>query len=122
VIRVVHEHPRKINKYLNGGKVKVVMTESCNSSTEKAVVKALKQQYKGRVCDEDLSQIGFFNFKNIDLCWFIQAVLRSDHTTLSDDVFSTKTNTYLLFICSPHELSTFHKHRIQKTIKRKNYE
>lgn len=127
VIRCANEHPLKAQKYLNGGKVRVVISPDlqsfiCDHVTEKDVVKYLKEQFKGRLCDQDVSQIGFFNYRNLKLGWLIQAV-KSDEASLSKNVFDTKNNMYWIIISTARGLKNHHKNRIQKVkTKGNNYE
>lgn len=128
VIRVVHEHPLQARKYLNGGTVRVVITPTLQKiigteEAEKSVVKALKSQYTGRLCEQDVNQIGFFHYKNLKLGWFIQPMLKSDESILSDDMFDTKGNIFWVVISTQRGLKRYHKNRIQLiNTKRKNYE
>ncbi|QDE31962.1 hypothetical protein [Shewanella polaris] len=128
VIRCVHEHPLVAQKYLNGGKIRVVISPNlhdliCDPVTEKAVVKALKEQFKGRLHDLDLSQLSFFNFKNLKLAWLIQAVKKNEEGTLSEDVFDTKNNIYWIIISTASGLKKYHINRVQKIkTKRNNHE
>tara|TARA_R110002167_G_scaffold82498_5_gene225110 strand:+ start:3483 stop:3920 length:438 start_codon:yes stop_codon:yes gene_type:complete len=123
VIRCANEHPLKSQKYFNGGKVRVVIAPDLEMliydlGNEKDVVKALKEQFIGRLCDQDLGQIGFFNYKHLKLGWVIQAVKRGSERTLSEDVFDTKENIYWIIISNSKVLSKHNAKRIQ-SIKRK---
>lgn len=128
VIRCVHQHPLQAHKYLNGGKVRVVITPSlhkliCDPAAEKDVVKYLKDQFKGRLCDQDVSQVGFFNYRNLKLGWIIQAISRENESLLAEDVFDTKSNIYWVLISTARGLKNHHINRIQKVkTKRNNYE
>lgn len=127
VIRVVHEHPLQAHKYLRGAAVRVVITPTlqkiiCTTSDEQSVVKALKSQYIGRLCEQDVNQIGFFHYKNLKLGWLIQPMLR-DEKTLSGNVFDTENNIYWLIVSTARGLKKYHTNRIQKVkTKRKNHE
>ncbi|PAJ75724.1 hypothetical protein CJF42_03580 [Pseudoalteromonas sp. NBT06-2] len=128
VVRVLHEHPLQARKYLNGGTVRVVITPTlqkiiCTEEAEKSVIKALKAQFKGRISELDLCQLGFFHYKNLKLGWFIQPMLKSDESILSDDMFDTKGNIFWVVISTQRGLKRYHKNRIQLVnTKRKNYE
>jgi hypothetical protein len=128
VIRCVHEHPLVAQKYLNGGKVRVIITPNlkeliCDPLTEKAVVKALKEQFKGRLHDMDLSQLGFFNYKNLKLAWLIQSVQLNNEGTLSECVFDTKNNMYWIIISTAYGVKNYNANRVQKIkTKRNNHE
>lgn len=122
VIRCVNEHPLTAQKYLNGGKVRVVITPNlqniiCDPVTEKAVVKALKDQFKGRLHNMDLSQLGFFNYKNLKLSWLIQAVKKNEESTLSECVFDTKNNIYWIILSTEYGVKNHHSNRTVKTKK-----
>jgi hypothetical protein len=122
VIRCANEHPLKAQKYLNSGKVQVVISPNlhnliCDHATERNVVKALKEQFIGRLCEQDTSQIGFFkyqiNYQDFNFSWVIQAVQKSNPCKLSEDIFSTKSNVYFLII-TIDGLEKFYRNRIQK--------
>jgi hypothetical protein len=122
VIRCVNEHPLTAKKYLNGGKIRVIITPNlkeliCDPVTEKAVVKSLKEQFKGRLHDLDLSQIGFFNYKNLKLAWLIQAVKKNNEGILSEDVFDTKNNIFWIIISTAYGVKNHHSNRTVKTKK-----
>ncbi|WP_350431382.1 hypothetical protein ABIS04_13380 [Shewanella sp. H8] len=109
----------KAQKYLNGGKIRIVISPNlhdliCDQVTEKAVVKALKEQFKGRLHDMDLSQMGYFNYKILKLAWLIQAVKKGEEGTISEDVFDTKNNVYWVIISTAHGLKKYHINRVQK--------
>ncbi|MFT6908441.1 MAG: hypothetical protein ACJAS1_005142 [Oleiphilaceae bacterium] len=123
VIRVVNKHPLHAQKYLNGAEVKVIIAPClqkviCTKADEINVVKSLKEQFVGRLCEQDVSQIGFFkhkiNFQNLDCTWVIQAVQKSDQGKLSENVFSTKSNVFWLIITTQNGSYDFHHSRIQK--------
>jgi hypothetical protein len=80
----------------------------------KSVVRELKAQFKGRLCDQDVSQLGYFNYKNIQLSWLIQSVKRDDESALSDDVFDTKNNVYWIIVSTAYGLRKFNRNRIQQ--------
>jgi hypothetical protein len=129
VIRCLNEHPLKAQKYIQGAKIRVVISPNlqnliCDPVTEKAVVKSLKSQFKGRLHDLDLSQLSFFNYNNLKLAWVIQAVKKNEEGTLSECVFDTKNNIYWVIIITAHSLQKVNMNRIQKVkaIKRNNYE
>jgi hypothetical protein len=117
----------KAQKYLQGAKVRVVISPNlqnfiCDPVTEKAVVKALKSQFKGRLHDLDLSQLSFFNYNNLKLAWVIQAIKNKsgkdeDERTLSEDVLDAKNNIYWVIIITPSGLKNHHSNRIVKTKK-----
>jgi hypothetical protein len=128
VIRCINEHPLTTQKYLQGGKVRVVISPNlqnliCDPVTEKNVVKYLKEQYRGRLCEQDVSQIGFFNYRNLQLGWLIQAVKKNEERSLSEDVFNTKNNIYWVIISTARGLKKYHINRVQKVnTKRNNHE
>tara|TARA_R110001583_G_scaffold194100_1_gene364289 strand:- start:29342 stop:29800 length:459 start_codon:yes stop_codon:yes gene_type:complete len=129
VIRCAHEHPLKAQKYLNGGKVRVVISPNlqntiCDPYTEQSVVKALKEQFKGRLHDLDLCQIGFFNYKKMKLGFLVQAVQKSNEGSLSEDIFTNKNNIYWVIIGTAYGAKNYHSNRIQKvkSIKRNSHE
>tara|TARA_R110000868_G_scaffold228587_2_gene481539 strand:+ start:1653 stop:2108 length:456 start_codon:yes stop_codon:yes gene_type:complete len=127
VIRCAHEHPLKAQKYLQGAKVRVVISPNlqnliCDPVTEKAVVKALKSQFKGRLHDLDLSQLSFFNYNNLKLAWVIQAIKKKsgedeDERTLSEDVLDAKNNIYWVIIITAYGVRNHHSNRTVKTKK-----
>lgn len=128
VIRVVHEHPLQAYKYLNGGVVKVVFSTSLqkiikSKDDEESVVIELKRQFNGRISEQCVNQTAFFNYKNLKLSWVIQPVLKSDESILSEDVFDTKNNVYLIIINTARALKKIHTNRIVRVKKRrKNHE
>ena len=118
VIRVAHEHPTKVKKFLNGGSVRVVVTQTikniiCTEEDEKSVIKALRAQFNGRISDVDLSQIGFFHYNNMKLGWFIQAMRKDDERVFSDNIFDTENNVFWLIIGTARNMNKHHRNRIQ---------
>lgn len=128
VIRCAHEHPLRAHKYLQGSKVKVIFSTPLQKiintqAAEEAVVIELKRQFNGRISELCVNQTAFFNYKNLKLSWFIQAVLKDDESKLSESVFDTKNNTYLIIINTAEALNKIHTNRIVKVkTKRKNHE
>lgn len=128
VIRVVHEHPLKAKKYLNGGTVKVAFSTPLQKimktrNDEESVVIELKRQFVGRISEQCVNQAAFFNFKGLKLSWFIQPVLKSDESILSEDIFDTKNNVYLIIINTARALKKIHTNRIVRVkTKKKNHE
>jgi hypothetical protein len=125
VIRVVHEHPLKAHKFLQGGTVRVVISPVLKKviqtqAAERSVVKSLKAQFNGRISELDLCQIGFFHYKNLKLGWFIQPMLKSDESVLSDDIFQTEGNIFWVVISTQRGLKKYHKNRIQLVKNKEN--
>lgn len=128
IIRCAHEHPLRAHNYLGGGTIKVVFSTPLQKiiktkDDEEAVVIELKRQFNGRISELCVNQTAFFNYKNLKLSWFIQPVLKSNESKLSESVFDTKNNMYLIIINTAEALNKIHTNRIVKVkTKRKNHE
>jgi hypothetical protein len=119
VIRVLNEHPLLAHKYLNGGTVRLVISPYLQKifttkDDEKSIARELKAQFRGRLCDQDVGQLGYFNYKNVNFSWLIQAVKRDDESLLSDDIFDTKNNIYWVIVSTAFGLRKFNRNRIQQ--------
>lgn len=117
IIRCAHEHPLRAHKYLNGGTIKVVFSTPLQKiiktkDDEESVVISLRKQFSGRISEMCVNQTAFFNYKNLKLSWFIQPVLKSDKSKLSESVFDTKNNTYLIIINTAEALNKIHTNRV----------